>query len=76
MKKIYKLIKWFGITVGTVLLLIVVIGALFLNLSPQFGGSASDKQIEEYEKIGHFEDGIFINYEEIGLVTLFRRSRR
>jgi len=64
-RKITKVLKWFGIAFATTVGLTVLVGGLFLNLSPQFGGSISEDQIKEYEKTGHFENGIFINREEI-----------
>lgn len=55
------------ITIALVLLVISVfsVGAVFMYTSPQFGGSASQAQIAEYQKTGHFQDGVFTNAEEI-----------
>lgn len=37
----------------------------FLNLSPQFGGTATAAELTTYRETGHFENGIFINDEAI-----------
>ena len=60
-----KIAKWFLIGLGIFVIVILTIGVLFLNLSPQFGGAATAEQIESYQKTGHFEEGIFTNKEEI-----------
>ncbi|MEM9672009.1 MAG: MBL fold metallo-hydrolase [Bacteroidota bacterium] len=64
-----KIIKWFFTVLGSLVLIILVtalvIGVAFLNLSPQFGGTVSDQQKERYRITGHYEEGIFINDEEI-----------
>ncbi len=54
-----KILKYLGIF----LLFILIVGVLFINLSPQFGGKISKEQKEAYAKTGHYEDGIFINKE-------------
>ena len=45
---------------GSVLLL-VLIGFLFIQFSPQFGANASKAQKEIYASSGHYRDGIFQN---------------
>ena len=58
MKKIFKMI---GISIVTIIALLVIIATLFLNLSPQFGKGASRQQKIEYAKSGHYENGKFVN---------------
>ena len=41
--------------------LVVLIGFLFVNLSPQFGGKASEEQKKVYLESKHFEKGLFSN---------------
>jgi len=41
--------------------LFVLIGALFVNLSPEFGRTPSKEQKVEYAKTDHFEKGVFVN---------------
>ena len=62
MRKFWKyFIKFFKWTFYIVIFLIII-GVSFLNLSPEFGGNPTDKDIERYQKTGHFEDGSFKNY--------------
>ena len=58
MKKIFKMI---GISIITIISLILIIGVLFLNLSPQFGKGATKAQKMMYTKLGNYENGKFIN---------------
>jgi len=51
---------------GIVIGLIVIIGVLFINLSPEFGGKATEEQLKRYSKSENHEDGKFIN---LGHVT-------
>ncbi|NLR91437.1 MBL fold metallo-hydrolase [Flammeovirga agarivorans] len=60
-----RIIKWLFITVGILILSVVIIGTAFINISPQFGGSANKDQQLSYAETGHYQDGIFINDEEI-----------
>lgn len=60
-----KIVKWFFITVGILIVAIALIGTAFLNLSPQFGGTVSEEQKKQYAATGHYEEDIFINAEEI-----------
>jgi len=41
--------------------LLIIIGVLFINLSPQFGGVASKQQQELFSKSKHYKDGKFLN---------------
>ena len=41
--------------------LLIIIGVLFINLSPQFGGLASKQQQELFSKSKHYKDGKFLN---------------
>lgn len=58
---IKKVLKMIGITILSILLLIVVIGVVFVNTSPEFGGSPTKEQAEQYALTGHYEDGKFVN---------------
>lgn len=49
------------ILIISILLLLFVVAALFINLSPEFGGKANKEEIAKYEKSGHFEEGKFVN---------------
>ncbi|NEQ48726.1 MAG: hypothetical protein F6K11_01145 [Leptolyngbya sp. SIO3F4] len=62
MKRFLKrLFRWTLILIG----LVLTAGFVFLQCSPQFGGSATDAQRQEYAKTGHYADGIFLNDEVI-----------
>ncbi|MEO0403398.1 MAG: MBL fold metallo-hydrolase [Bacteroidota bacterium] len=60
-----RFLKWFFGIVGILILTVVLIGVAFVNLSPQFGGSANDEQLIAYAATGHFADGVFTNKEVI-----------
>ncbi|MFT4661839.1 MAG: L-ascorbate metabolism protein UlaG (beta-lactamase superfamily) [Patiriisocius sp.] len=55
------------IYIGLLLVLIVVIAAIFINTSPQFGGPASDEKIAGYKASPNYKEGIFHNEETISL---------
>jgi L-ascorbate metabolism protein UlaG (beta-lactamase superfamily) len=40
---------------------LVIVGVLFVNLSPQFGGKHSEADKKRYESSGHYEKGKFSN---------------
>lgn len=39
----------------------ILLGVLFVRLSPEFGGSPSEQKISEYEQLDYFSDGKFSN---------------
>jgi L-ascorbate metabolism protein UlaG (beta-lactamase superfamily) len=62
MKKIFqKTLRVLLIGLLAILLLGGIGGALFLNLSPEFGGSHSEADKTRYLQSGHYENGIFVN---------------
>lgn len=48
------------IVIGVILLL-VISGYIFIQVSPQFGGKHTPAQIEVFKKSGHYQDGVFAN---------------
>jgi len=56
-----KIIKMIGLTIVGIITLIVLVVILFINLSPQFGGSHSKEDILRYKQSGHYEEGKFVN---------------
>ena len=58
MKKIFKMI---GISIATIIGLIIIIVTLFLNFSPQFGKAPTNKQKMEYAKLENYKNGKFTN---------------
>ena len=53
--------KLAGMVIAGSVLLLVLIGFLFIQFSPQFGANASKAQKEIYASSGHYRDGIFQN---------------
>lgn len=49
------------ITVLSIIALIVVIGFVFVNFSPQFGGKHSKADVARYQQSGNYKDGNFEN---------------
>lgn len=60
MKKIFKMT---GILITSIIVLVLIIGMLFLNFSPQFGRLPNKKQKREYSKLENFQDGKFTNQQ-------------
>lgn len=60
-----KILKWILLGLLSLFALLFAIGFLFMNLSPQFGGTATEAEKTAYSQTGHYEDGIFINDEAI-----------
>lgn len=68
MKKILKMI---GLIVVSVILILVIGIALFVNISPEFGGTSSKEQQAIYAKSENFSKGKFINKESVNLDMSF-----
>ncbi len=60
-----KVLRRIIIVFFSILTILVLVGVLFINLSPQFGGKATTEELAAYARTGHFENGIFINNEPI-----------
>ncbi len=60
-----KIVKKFFSAIGIIILALFLIGAGFLNFSPQFGGKSTKEQKAFYATTGHYMDGVFLNDEEI-----------
>lgn len=63
MKKLFKVLKITGITLGICITVILIIGVLFLNLSPQFGGKHTKQDIKRFKTSQHFKEKRFVNLE-------------
>ncbi len=55
-----RLLKWFFL----LLLFVIIIGIIFVNVSPEFGGDPTEEDIAKFEKSGHYSDGKFKNYHK------------
>ncbi|MBL4592465.1 MAG: MBL fold metallo-hydrolase [Flavobacteriales bacterium] len=53
-----------GISIAVFIGLTIIIGTLFLNLSPQFGKSPNEEQKENYAKLENFQNGKFENQHQ------------
>ncbi|MFT5773741.1 MAG: L-ascorbate metabolism protein UlaG (beta-lactamase superfamily) [Algoriphagus sp.] len=58
---ILKSLKILMISFLAIALLIILIGVLFVNLSPEFGGTPSKEKKAEYEQLEYFSEGKFAN---------------
>jgi L-ascorbate metabolism protein UlaG (beta-lactamase superfamily) len=56
-----KILKFMGLAILGIVLLLVIIGVLFVNFSPQFGKSPTDEQLVEYALADNHRNGIFVN---------------
>src|SRR5687767_6591594 len=61
MKRLLKTLKVTGIALLSIILLLTIATIAFVNLSPQFGGSALEDQQKAFLASGHYKDGIFVN---------------
>lgn len=50
-----------GLLLGGLLLILVIFVALFVNISPEFGGTPTKEQRLQYVKSENYEDGVFRN---------------
>jgi len=62
-----KKLKTMSLIITAIILGLVIWVLLFINLSPQFGGSLSKQQQEFYAKSKNYKDGKFINQSNINL---------
>jgi L-ascorbate metabolism protein UlaG (beta-lactamase superfamily) len=60
-KIVFKIAKILMVSFIIIVATLILIGVLFVNLSPEFGGTPSDKKISEYEQLDYFSDGKFSN---------------
>ena len=56
-----KIIRMTGISIAAIFGLVVIIGIIFLNFSPQFGKGNNKVQKKEYSKLLNFRNGKFTN---------------
>jgi L-ascorbate metabolism protein UlaG (beta-lactamase superfamily) len=64
---IIKSFKMLGITILSIIGLIIIIGLLFINISPEFGGKSTVSKKKHFETTDHYEEGKFINQIETNL---------
>lgn len=61
----------FGIVLGSIVLIVVIVGVLFLNFNPEFGGSPSKERTKEYSKSANYKDGVFHNRSKVEMSFTF-----
>lgn len=67
LKSSIKAIQRLLIVIISICLILLIIGFLFVSLSPQFGGNPSSEQKAEFEKLGHYSNGEFQNLIETNM---------
>ncbi len=75
-KKFLITTKRMLIGIGVLLGVIFIIGVLFVNLSPEFGGKATKKQKELYTKSQNYRDGKFSNLGNVRMSMDFGKIMR
>lgn len=68
LKKIFLLL---GKALFLLIALLIVIGVVFVNFSPEFGGNHTDNDLVRYENTGHFKEGIFENITPADMTMTF-----
>ncbi|MBX2940922.1 MAG: MBL fold metallo-hydrolase [Cyclobacteriaceae bacterium] len=63
-----------GIVILGAVLLLIIVGYLFIKLSPQFGGKPTQAQIEIFKSSNHYKDGIFVNEMTTSMDMNFSKS--
>ena len=53
-----------GIIIGSAILILLIVGALFVNLSPEFGGNHTEKDKARYSESDNFKEGKFQNIDK------------
>lgn len=60
----FKFLRMFVFIFGVIILIVLIFGAFFIYLSPQFGGKPSKQELREFELTGYFSNGKFENQVE------------
>ena len=63
-----------GLTIGGITLLLVIVGVLFVNLSPEFGGKHSKKDVERYSTSENYKEGKFENIKVANMDMSFSQT--
>ena len=65
--KFFKYLKRMIVGVGIIIGIVIIVAVLFINLSPEFGGKATDQQELEYTSSENYKEGKFVNTNEVQL---------
>lgn len=60
-----------GIVLGSIVLIVIIVGVLFINFNPEFGGSPSKEKSIEYSKSSNYKDGEFLNKTKVEMSFTF-----
>lgn len=74
LKSSIKAIKRLLIVIFSICLIFLIIGFLFVSLSPQFGSNPSFEQKAEFEKLEHYSNGEFQNLIETNMDMDFGKA--
>lgn len=69
-----KIFKMTLIVIGSIIGVVLVVGLLFLNLSPQFGAKTKGERAARIQQSPNFRDGEFRNVQETTLMHNFEFS--
>lgn len=61
MKSLWKWFKRLLKLLFLLIALVLIIGVVFINTSPEFGGDPSEEDITKFEKLDHYSEGTFKN---------------
>lgn len=74
MKILKQILKKMSILILAFLLLLIITVVLFVNLSPEFGGSISKEQQLLFEQSRNYKSGKFINQGEVEMTMDFKKG--
>lgn len=60
-----------GIVLVSFVLIIVIVGVLFVNFNPEFGGSPTEEKSKEYSKSINYKEGVFQNKTKVEMSFTF-----
>lgn len=61
MNRIKKILKITTISIAGLMILSIILGFFMAGIFPQYGGTPTQQQISDYEKLDNYKDDIFIN---------------
>lgn len=67
MKIVFKFLKRTTFLIIGIIAILAIVAFSFIQLSPQFGGQVTEQQKESFEKLNHYQNGIFTNAEPFTL---------
>jgi len=71
-----RILKKIGLFIISLLVLFILSIILFVNFSPEFGGSATKEQKAVYVKSDNYEEGKFVNEQDVKLDMSFADMRK